>query len=261
MSELPPQNPSGYQPAQGEGLTSVEVEVLPSWGYQKVAIRGTYVFTEPRSLAEATQPIADVYAALEEQAANYVDALVALKDDKEGAKKAAVRQTAAAVTATAQAEPPRAPAPTTEADPDPVGEGHPQFAAQAADAPTWLVGKKPKGAGTFKYRPTADVPSDALIEQVKSLLAEQGVDPEQIVVFDDRTGKYGLEDGNESYSAAKAKARQETILSEVMGKRDTVAYVDFDEKTGAVTANLSKDAREALRALELHAKLGAKAVD
>ena len=253
--QIPAPNPSGYQPSPGEGLTSISIEVTPSWGYQKASVQGTYVFPEPRSYSEALPVIDDLYAALEEDAAARVDALVKLKTERE----AALRGPAAA---------PAGPAPAPQPAPSQAAPGrapHPAQAGQLIEQQLggqligenglqWAVGQKPNNRGSFKYATTSTVSSDQFKQLAASALSQAGVDPQQVNVFDDRTGNYGLEGGNTAYSAGKAKAGKDSQLKQLLGDRDTVAYLDF-EADGSVRAGVTKEAKAAMQAIQMAGQL------
>ena len=255
MTTNPPPHPSGYQPAPGEGLTSIEVEVLPSWGFQKVAVRGAYTFPEPRALPEAQAVIEDIYSHLEAEARAKVDLLIDIKNEYEGAEKAAKKAKVDAVT-----QPDSQPSTQPDAD-NPAGKPQP---GEVDDGPQdtggWRIGRRPKNKGTFKYRGTDVVDGSTFIDAAKQLIAQEGINPDEVLVFDDRSGKYGLESGHESYSAGKIKAREDTDLRKATGDRDIVAYVDFDEDDGSLQVHLSKNGKEALQALTLAKELGATEV-
>lgn len=270
MTTNPPPHPSGYQPAPGEGLTSIEVEVLPSWDFQKVAVRGAYTFPEPRALPEAQAVIEDIYSHLEAEARAKLDRLIDIRNEYEGAEKAAKKAKVDAViqpdsqpsTQPAATEPPKAPHPAAGVDADhPAGKPEPGPVDDGPqDTGGWRIGRRPKNKGTFKYRGTDVVDGSTFIDAAKQLIAQEGINPDEVVVFDDRTGKYGLESGNESYSAGKIKAREDTDLRKATGDRDIVAYVDFDEDDGSLQVHLSKNGKEALQALTLAKELGATEV-
>lgn len=259
--QMPAPGPTGYQPSPGEGITSIAFEVTPSWGYQKVAVQGTYVFPEPRSYSEALPAIEELYAALEEDAAGRVDSLVALKNEREAARKAPAPTPAAAGPAPAtqpapsQAAPAQAPHPAQSADQLIQSQlGGQEVGSQQPGQMPWAVGQKPNNRGSFKYLPTSAVSSDDFKQRATRALQGVGVDPAMVVVFDDRTGQYGLEGGNTSYSAGKAKAGNDTQLKQLLGNRDTVAYLDF-EQDGSVRAGLTKDAKSALQAIQMQSQL------
>lgn len=254
--QLPAPGPSGYQPSPGEGLTSFEFEVTPSWGYQKVALRGTYTFPEPRSYSEALPAIDELYAALEEDVAGRVDRLVALKDERESARKpAAAGPAPAPQPAPSQAAPAQAPHPA-EAAGQLVEQqlGGQQIAGQQPGQPQWAVGQKPQNRGSFRYLPSSVVDTDTFRQRASQALQQIGVDPATVSIFDDRVGQYGLEGGNNGYSAGKAKAGQDSQLKQLLGQRDIVAYLDF-EQDGTVKASLTKDAKAALQAVQLAAQV------
>ena len=232
----PPPGPSGYQPATGEGFTSVTIEVTPSWGYQKATVSGTYVFPQARSYSEALPAIEEVWAALKEDATTRVDELVALKEEKEAADKG------------------RRPAPAPA--PQPVAQPAP---AQPGQLP-WAKATKPNGHGEFKYLPTSYLSQPDFIEQAKAQLPGLGVNPDEVKVFDNRTGNYGLESGNEGYSPGVVKVNDDSQLASAMQGKKILGNVDFDYATGAVQVRLTKDGQSAQQAILIAQQLGGQQV-
>ena len=260
--QLPAPSPSGYQPSPGEGLREVTVEVFPSWGYQKVSLQGTVVFPEPRSYSEALPAIEDAYQALEENAREKVDRLIAIKEEYEQrarSQPATGGPAAATQPATSQAAP--SPAPQPQVTPQQAHAnvtqqlGGQEIGGQTAGGLQWAVGQKPNNRGSFKYITTASVSTDQFREQANQAIAGLGVDVSQVTVFDDRTGNYGLEGGNTTYSAGKAKAGKDTQLKQMLGNRDIVAYLDFKDD-GTVEATLTKDAKSAVQAIQMMQRAG-----
>ena len=241
--QLPPPGPTGYQPGDGEGFTSIEVEVTPSWGYQKLAIRGTYVFPSPRSYSEALPAVDEVHYGLMEEATLRLDAMVDLAREKDAALKAAKRPVAAP-------QAPQAPAPQRAAAPAPAPQGQLQ----------WAEGKKPNDHGTFKYLPSSVLPTDQFLDQAKGQLPGLGLSTEEVRVFDNRTGNYGLESGNASYSPGVVKVNDGTNLAAAMGDRKIVGNIDFNYATGAVEVRLTKDGKQALQAIQIAQQLGGQPV-
>lgn len=231
-ADIPAPGPSGYQPAPGEGLAHVDVEVRPSWGFQTVGISGRYEFPEPRPFGEALPAIDELYSGLRDIATEKVNDLVSLREQHESAASSAQlgrqRQAAAAPAAA-----PAAPA---------------QQAATAAPAPqasdSWQLGTKPNGKGTFKFLPTSVVSGQAFIEQAKAAIAFEGYNPDDVIVFDDRTGQYGLESGKQAYAAGKVKARKDSPLDAALDGK-SIAYVDFNEHDGSISVHVTKDAKAA----------------
>ena len=255
--QIPAPGPSGYQPSPEEGITEIAFEVTPSWGYQKVALRGTYTFPEPRAFSEALPAIDELYAALEEDAARRVDSLVALKDEREAARKPASAPAGPAPApqpAPSQAAPGQAPHPVQQADQLVTQQlGGQQVGGTTPSGLQWQVGQKPQQRGSFKFVTTASIDTEQFRQLAVPALQQAGVNPDQVLIFDDRTGQYGLESGNTSYSAGKAKAKDGSQLKQLMGDRDTVAYLDF-QQDGSVKAHTTKGAKSALGAIQLAAQ-------
>lgn len=258
--QIPAPGPSGYQPSPGEGITEIAFEIFPSWGYQKVGVHGTYRFPEPRSYSEALPAIDELYAALEEDAARRVDSLVALKDEREAPRNKAASAPAAGPApapqpAPSQAAPAQAPHPAEQDQ-----QIQQQLGGQVIgeNGMVWAVGQKPQQRGSFKYLTTGSVSQDQFRALAQSALTAVEVNPQDVLIFDDRTGKYGLESGNTSYSAGKAKAKDGSTLKQLLGQRDTVAYLDFGQD-GSVSAHITKDAKTALQAIKLQQSMGQQA--
>lgn len=155
-------------------------------------------------------------------------------------------------------QPPRAPFPT-EAPPAPTYppiQAAPQAplpqAPQAPVAPPapvatndgWAIGNKPQNRGTFRFRTTAVFPSEALINTVKAGIAQQGYDPNEFLVFDERSsgGQYpGLEQGGTAYGPASVKAKSDGRYAG-LGKSQAF-YADFDDD-GTIKVTATKRLRE-----------------
>ena len=253
--QLPAPSPSGYQPSPGEGLSFIDIEVRPSRQYQTVGVSGRSVFPEPRSYSEALPAIEDAYQALEELANQKVDQLAAVRDSAPAAGGPA----AATQPASSQAAP--SPAPQPQVTPQQAHAnvtqqlGGQEIGGQTAGGLQWAVGQKPNNRGSVKYVTTASVSTDQFREQANRAIAGLGVDVSQVTVFDDRTGNYGLEGGNTTYSAGKAKAGKDTQLKQMLGNRDIVAYLDFQDD-GTVEATLTKDAKSAVQAIQMMQQAG-----
>lgn len=249
---LPAPHPSGYQPADGEGITQVEVEDFPSFGYQKASVQLSYQFPSPRSYSEALGAIEDLRAQVREQAVAEVDALVEIKNEKEAAAKG---KPAPAPQPTPAPQQQAAPQPAPAPAPQPAAAPQPAPAPAQPQASTWAQGSKPNNKGTFRYLPSSTVDTDTFKLQAQAAAQQAGVDTSQTVMFDDRLGQYGLESGNTAYSAGKVKANADSQLKQALGERDIVAYVDFADD-GTVEVNLSKDGRQAIQALAIAQQLG-----
>lgn len=246
---IPAPNPSGYQPAPGEGFTEIAVEVRPSLGFQTVGVSGTYTFPQARAYAEALPAIDDAFGALSEWASEKLDVLLQAKAAHEAPTMAAAPAPVAAQ--------PVAPHPATSAPAIGAPAPAPQQLAGTGDN-GWAVGQRPNGRGTIKYLRSAVFSTDQLKADVNQLIAQQGLNPAEFVVFDDRIGKYGLETGQQSYAAAKVKPNEGTPLASILGKK-ALAYVDFND-AGQVELHMSNDGKQALQAIQLAQTLGATPV-
>lgn len=232
----PAPTPSGYQPAQGEGLTEVTVEVTPSWGYQKVTVSGTVTFATPRSYADALPAIEDLYEALEQSSAEKVDRLVALKEEREGANRQKVAASSPAAFGSAA---PAAPA----------------TVPQTPGTLPWQQGTKPNGKGAFRYLPSSYIGTDTLKAQAELQLEGLGLSKADVNIFDNRVGQYGLEGGHDSYSVGVIKAKQDSPLLAALGGKAIVGNVDFNDD-GSVRASLSRDGKAAVQAMSIAQQLG-----
>ena len=81
-------------------------------------------------------------------------------------------------------------------------------------------------------------------------LPELGLDPEQVVVFDDRGGDRGIEAGEKYYCAGKVKARRDSQLESIMDGKNIVANIDFDND-GSLKVSLSRDGKSAVQAMKI----------
>lgn len=203
-------------------ITHIDVEVRPSIGFQTVGYTARIQFDEPLDAVEALAKAGEVRDLLTEQAHADIEGLVAHRQSSE------VEQ---------RAQAPQAP--------------------QTNGALQWATGTKPNGKGTFRF-----VTSESMdFKQFKDAAALQleglGLNPEHIDIFDDRTGKYGIESGNEAYSAGKLKVKDGTPLANAMQGKNIVGSVDFNSD-GSVKVSLSRDAKAALQALSIAANLNAQ---
>jgi hypothetical protein len=171
VSDYPAPNPSGYQPAPGEGFSQIAVEVRPSFGFQTAGITGTYVFPTARSFSEALPAIDDVREALREVALAEVNALVAARKEFDAAEGGAA---------------PVRPAPAPVAQQAPAPQAAPAAQPAAEQGLTWQHGTNPNGE-TFAYLPAHVAPLDKVKPIILRHLQEQGVPASvQVSVFDDR---------------------------------------------------------------------------
>lgn len=204
-------------------ITHLDIEVRPSIGFQTVGYTARIQFDSPVDAAEALSLAAGTREILTEQALDDIKKLIEHRTVSEGEVKA---------------QAPKAPAPA-----DVTHDG-------------WAIGNKPGGKGSFRYRTTAAYPSDSFRDAIKDQLAGLGIDPEQVDVFDDRVGNYGLESGNEGYTAGKIKVKADTPLASALNGKTIVGGADF-AADGSVKVSLSRDGKAALQALEIAKNLSA----
>jgi hypothetical protein len=233
VSDYPAPNPSGYQPAPGEGFTQIAVEVRPSFGYQTAGLTGTYVFPTPRSFSEALPAIDDVREALRELAVAEVNALVAERDVFESGGPAP----APAPQAQVVQHPAAAQAPVQQAAP---------AAAQAADRGlTWQHGTNPNGE-TFAYLPDHVATFDKVKPIILRQLAELGVPADApVTVFDDRKD---IAQGTPKYQPFAVKVKTDAGYRFIGG-------AEFNND-GSVKTKVSGKGREELAKLNAPAPAG-----
>jgi hypothetical protein len=198
-------------------ITHIDVEVRPSIGFQTIGYTARIQFDTPLDAVEALDKASEVRDLLTEQAHKDLEGLVEHRRSSEVEQRA------------------QAPAPA--------------FAAPAGGL-DWATGTKPNGRGTFRF-----VTSQSMgYEEFKSKAAEQldsiGLSADEVDIFDDRTGKYGLESGNEAYSAGKLKVKDGTRLSSALQGKSIVGSVDFNND-GSIRVSLSRDAKAAMQALSI----------
>jgi hypothetical protein len=240
-SEIPAPSSTGYQPARGEGYTHIDIEVRPSIGFQTVGLTARLQFATPRSFSDVLPAYEDARAQLEELALEAIKPLIDAREQEEQARKG---RPATPVTST-PALAPQPPAPTQSAGP-----------SSPSELP-WRLANKPKNNGSFRYLPTSHLTSEQLYVQTKDELQNLGINPDDIVVFDNRVGKYGLEDGHESYSAGIVKVRDEAPFAAALNGKTIVANVDFNYSDGTLRVALTKDAKVAIQGLALAKQLAA----
>ena len=203
-------------------VTHMDVEVRPSIGFQTVGYTARVVFDEPIDAVQALAEVADVREMLTEQAHKDIDGLVAVRQSSETEVRA------------------QAPQPVSTAAP------------VASDG--WAVGSKPNGKGQFRYVTTAHYPSDKFKADAAALVAEAGISVDEVDIWDDRTGKFGLESGNESYTPGKVKAKDGTTLLQAMGGKAIVGGIEFNND-GTIKFALSRDGKAAVQALAIAGNL------
>ena len=199
-------------------ITHIDVEVRPSIGFQTIGYTARIQFDQPVEAVEALDKASEVRDLLTEQAHKDLDGLVEYRQKSEGEAKA------------------QTPAPAYH--PAPSGDLQ------------WLTGTKPNGKGTFRYVATSSIGISEFKEAAVAQLTSLGLDPSDIDVYDDRTGKYGVEDGNEAYSPGKLKVKDGTRLAAALNGKTIVGSVEFNND-GSIRASLSRDAKAALQALSI----------
>lgn len=194
-------------------VSYIDVEVRPSQNYQTVGLTARIIFDPTVSFDEAKFEADLAYAELES---------VALKRVKELGEQRGI--------------------------PHPSEQSGPLTIGSVSDS--WQQAIKPNAAGTFKYLPTSVVSKQDFIRMAESLLPMLGLDPEQVVVFDDRGGDRGIESGEKYYCAGKVKARKDSTLESIMDGKSIVGNLDF-ESDGSLKASLSRDGKSAMQAFKI----------
>lgn len=205
-------------------ISHIDVEVRPSIGFQTIGLTARVSFDSPVEQDEALFEANLVRDRLIEEAQSALEILINQRQESEAQRP----------TVSAQAPAIAASAPQAQGD--------------------WAIGIKPKGTGTFKYLTTSAYPTDRLKAEVSQQVSALGINPEDVDVYDDRTGRYGLESGNEAYQPAKVKVKDGTKLASALQGKTIVAGVDFNTD-GTVKVVLTKDGRAALQALTIAANL------
>lgn len=196
-------------------VAHIDIEVRPSQNYQTVGFNARLVFDPPVSFDEAKFEADLAYAELES---------VALKRVKELGEQRG------------------------NTIPHPMEQPGAPVAAPSGD--NWKQAIKPNGAGTFRFIPTSVVSKQDFIKMAEAQLPELGLDPEQVVVFDDRGGDRGIEAGEKYYCAGKVKARKDSQLESIMDGKNIVANIDFDND-GSLKMSLSRDGKTAVQAMKI----------
>jgi hypothetical protein len=208
--------------AQMALITHIDVEVRPSIGFQTVGYTARVQFDTPIEAVEALSRVADVRDMLTEQAHTDIDALVARRQSSETEQRAQAPQ--------------------------------PSMAPVAPSSDGWAVAQKPQGKGQYRYVTTSHYPTDRFKADALALVAEAGVNVEHVDVWDDRTGKFGLESGNESYTAGKVKAKDGTPLAQALQGKSIVGGIEFNND-GTLKFSLSRDGKSAVQALAIAGNL------
>jgi hypothetical protein len=203
-------------------ITHIDVEVRPSIGFQTIGYTARIQFDEPVDAVEALDKAGEVRDLLTEQAHKDLDGLVEYRQKSEGEAKA---QTPA-----------------------------PAYTPAPAGGLQWATGTKPNGKGTFRFVTTESLGIAEFKAAAEAQLQGLGLNPDEVDVFDDRTGKYGLESGNEGYSAGKLKVKDGSPLVAALQGKTIIGSVDFNND-GSIRVSLSRDAKAAQQALAIAANL------
>jgi hypothetical protein len=207
-------------------ITHIDVEVRPSIGFQTIGYTARIQFDQPIDAIEALDKAGEVRDLLTEQAHKDLESLV------EHRRSSEVEQ--------------RAQAPAPAYSPAPSG------------GLEWATGTTPNGKGTFRFVTTASLGIAEFKAAAAQQLASLGLNPDEVDVYDDRTGKYGVESGNEAYSPGKLKVKDGTRLATALQGKNIVGSVDFNND-GSIRVSLSRDAKAALQAISIADNL--KALD
>lgn len=199
-------------------ITHIDVEVRPSIGFQTIGYTARIQFDAPLDAVEALAKAGEVRDLLTEQAHADLETLVDYRRNSEGEARA------------------QAPAPAR--------------APSVTSGNDWLTGTKPNGKGTFRFLSTAALGIAEFKAEAVAQLDGLGLSADEVDVYDDRTGRYGLEEGNEGYSAGKLKVKDGTRLSSALQGKSIVGSVDFNND-GSVRVSLSRDAKAAMQALTI----------
>ena len=203
-------------------ITHIDVEVRPSIGFQTIGYTARIQFDEPVEAVEALDKAGEVRDLLTEQAHKDIEGLVAHRQSSETEQRAQAPQA------------PQQPAPSGDLQ--------------------WATGTKPNGKGTFRFVSSSSMDYKEFKDAASAQLPGLGLNPDEVDIFDDRTGKYGIESGNEAYSAGKVKVKDGTPLAKAMQGKSIIGSVDFNND-GTVKVSLSRDARSAMQALSIAANL------
>jgi hypothetical protein len=194
----------------------IDVEVRPSQNYQSVGFTARVSFKEPVSMEQAKFEADLIYDELASLAIKRIEELSALR-------------------------------------PNETSVTNVQRGADTSEA-EWRLAHKPNGAGSFKYIPSASFSKRDFIDKAMEKLAGMGVDTEQVVVFDDRSGDRGLERGEQHYSAGKVKVRPDTQYAAAMNGKAIIGSVDFGD-SGEIRVSISRDGKSALNAIKIAGQL------
>lgn len=230
-----------YDPEQ-EGIVAFEVAVSPSRDFQSTRTTIRYEFGGPVGPEDLVEPHADAAELAAELAEAQLDQLVAEKEAKGQQEKE--RQ--------AKSSGKKKPAKKQAAKKTAGRKSKPKTQDDDGDQLDWKQASKPNNKGTFRYRSTDDLDSDALKVMVSQAIEDAGADPELHVVYDERIGKNGLEAGKSRWSFATVKPTEDNpaydwMLGEASNGNEFVKasfYVDFNED-GTVRVKPSNAYKEA----------------
>lgn len=208
-------------------VSYIDIEVRPSRNYQTVGFTARLVWETPVSMDEAKFEADVAYSELEEIALKRVNQLAEQRTESMGIPI----QTAQNYSSQS------------------VG-------VSAVDDSTWPIAYKPNGAGSFRYLPTSVVSRDKFLEMAKSKLPDLGLSEDVVNIFDDRTGERGIENGGQSYTAGKIKAKPDTALAAAMQGKSIVANIDF-APGGDLKLSLSRDGKTAMQAMKIAGQFAA----
>jgi hypothetical protein len=198
-------------------ITHIDVEVRPSIGFQTIGYTARIQFDQPIDAVEALDKASEVRDLLTEQAHKDLEVLVAHRQSSEAEQKAQ--------------------SPTPAYTP-----------AANVGGLEWATGTKPNGRGTFRFVKTESIGFAEFKAKALEQLPALGLNLDEVDIFDDRTGKYGLEEGNDGYSPGKVKVKDGTRLATALQGKNIVGSVDFNND-GSVRVSLSRDAKAALQAI------------
>lgn len=201
-------------------ITHIDVEVRPSIGFQTIGYTARIQFDAPVDAVEALDKAGEVRDLLTEQAHKDLDGLVQYRQQSETEQRAQA----------------------------------PQPVAAPASGLEWLTGTKPNGKGNFRFVSSNSMDYKQFKDAAAAQLTGLGLNPDEVDIFDDRTGKFGIESGNEAYSPGKLKVKEGTALAQAMQGKNIIGSVDFNND-GSVKVSLSRDAKAAMQALSIAANL------
>jgi hypothetical protein len=208
-------------------ISHIDVEVRPSIGFQTVGITARIAFDAPVDHDEAVKEANTLFERLNLESQAALEVLIGQRRESEGNTTAS-----------------------------PVTISQPVISPAPSGGLTWATANKPNGHGQFRYVTTTSISSDEFRDRIREQIPALGISLDDVDIFDDRVGNYGLESGNESYSAGKIKVKDGTKLKSAMNGKAIVGSADFGSN-GEVKVVLSKDGKAALQALTIAANIAA----